>query len=98
MLTRDQVRHVAFLARLDLTPAEEDQFTEQLAGILSYVEQLDQLNTEGIEPTFHVLDLPHPTHPDTVKPWEDLESILANAPERADQFFKVPRILVHQEE
>ncbi|MDX2271103.1 MAG: Asp-tRNA(Asn)/Glu-tRNA(Gln) amidotransferase subunit GatC [Cyanobacteriota bacterium] len=93
MIEREQVRHVAHLARLELTPAEESQFTEQLADILAYVEQMKELDTEGVEPTFHILDLPQPTRPDHVDPWVDSEAILANAPDRSQQFFKVPRIL-----
>ncbi|MGF1574632.1 MAG: Asp-tRNA(Asn)/Glu-tRNA(Gln) amidotransferase subunit GatC [Cyanophyceae cyanobacterium] len=98
MIEIEQVRHVAHLARLELTPAEEEQLTRQLGDILSYVEQLQELDTEGIEPTFHALDVPSLTRPDQVQPWPDTESILAGAPERADQFFKVPRILGGEED
>ena len=97
MLDINQVRHVADLARLDLSPAEEEQFTQQLGSILTYVEQLQELNTEGIEPTFHAVEMSNVTRPDQVQPWPDPESILAGAPERADQFFKVPRILGGEE-
>jgi aspartyl-tRNA(Asn)/glutamyl-tRNA(Gln) amidotransferase subunit C len=93
MLQREEVQHVAHLARLELTEEEEIQFTEQLADILAYVEQLKELDTEGVEPTFHVLDMELPTRPDEVEPYPDIEGILANAPDRADMFFKVPRIL-----
>jgi len=93
MLTREEVQHVAHLARLELTEEEEIQFTEQLADILTYVEQLKELDTEGVEPTFHVLDAELPTRPDQVEPYPNIEGILANAPDRADMFFKVPRIL-----
>ncbi len=98
MLDIDQVRHVAHLARLDLSPAEEEQFTQQLDSILAYVEQLQELNTDGIEPTFHAVETPSVTRPDQIQPWPDPEAILAGAPERADHFFKVPRILANEED
>lgn len=93
MLDREQVRHVAFLARLELSPEEEETFTQQLGDILTYVEQLQELDTESVDPTFHALDTPQVTRADEVKPWSDLEAILENAPDRDEQFFKVPRIL-----
>ncbi|MGY2766948.1 Asp-tRNA(Asn)/Glu-tRNA(Gln) amidotransferase subunit GatC [Thermostichus sp. MS-CIW-26] len=97
MLKREEVQHVAHLARLELTEEEEIQFTEQLADILAYVEQLKELDTEGVEPTFHVLDMELPTRPDEVEPYPHIEGILANAPDRADMFFKVPRILEEED-
>lgn len=93
MMDRDQVQHVAHLARLELTPQEEEELTAQLADILAYVEQLQELDTSDVDPTFHILDVSQPTRPDEVDPFPDLEAILSNAPERVDQFFKVPRIL-----
>ncbi len=93
MLDREQVRHVAFLARLQLTSEEEAQFTQQLDSILSYVEQLQELDTEGIDPTFHAVDVEQILRADDVNPWPDLDAILDGAPEREEQFFRVPRIL-----
>ncbi len=93
MLDREQVQHVAFLARLELSPEEEEQFTQQLGDILTYVEQLQELDTDSVEPTYHALDTPQVTRPDQVNPYPDREAILDNAPDREDQFFKVPRIL-----
>lgn len=93
MLDRKQVQHVAFLARLELSPEEEGRFTQQLGDILTYVEQLQELDTESVEPTYHALDTPQVTRPDQVISWPDREAILDNAPDRDEQFFKVPRIL-----
>ncbi len=93
MIDRQQVHHVAFLARLDLTPAEEEQFTQQLDTILSYVEQLKELNTDEIEPTFHAVTMDQVLRDDQVQTWGDIEGILASAPEREEQFFRVPKIL-----
>ncbi|MGQ9837240.1 MAG: Asp-tRNA(Asn)/Glu-tRNA(Gln) amidotransferase subunit GatC [Cyanobacteriota bacterium] len=101
MLKQEEVQHISHLARLELSKEEEIQFTEQLADILAYVEQLKELDTEGIEPTFHVLDhvldMELPTRPDEVQPYPDTEGILSNAPDRVDSFFKVPRILDAEE-
>ncbi|MEM9805691.1 MAG: Asp-tRNA(Asn)/Glu-tRNA(Gln) amidotransferase subunit GatC [Cyanobacteria bacterium P01_D01_bin.56] len=93
MIDLEQVRKVALLARLDLTEAEEQQFTEQLSGILDYVQQLDELNTEDIEPTTRAIELSNITRQDELDTFADRESILDNAPEREDDFFKVPKIL-----
>ncbi|MEM7067034.1 MAG: Asp-tRNA(Asn)/Glu-tRNA(Gln) amidotransferase subunit GatC [Cyanobacteria bacterium P01_B01_bin.77] len=93
MIDLEQVRKVALLARLDLTEAEEQQFTEQLSGILDYVQQLNELNTDNIEPTTRAIELSNITRQDELTPFEERESILEIAPEREDDFFKVPKIL-----
>lgn len=94
MLDREQVQHVAHLARLQLSPEEEEQFTSQLADILAYVEQLKQLDTDSVDPTFHALDdVTQVLRPDQVETWADPEMILEGAPDREERFFKVPRIL-----
>ncbi len=93
MIDLEQVRKVALLARLELTEAEEQQFTEQLSGILDYVQQLNELNTDNIEPTTRAIELSNITRQDELEPFEARESILEIAPEREDDFFKVPKIL-----
>ncbi|EKV01658.1 glutamyl-tRNA(Gln) and/or aspartyl-tRNA(Asn) amidotransferase, C subunit [Leptolyngbya sp. PCC 7375] len=93
MIDLEQVRKVALLARLELTEAEEQQFTEQLSGILDYVQQLNELNTENIEPTTRAIELSNITRQDELAPFADRESILDIAPDREDDFFKVPKIL-----
>lgn len=93
MIDLDQVRKVALLARLELTVDEEQQFTEQLNGILDYVQQLSELNTDNIEPTTRAIELSNITRRDELEPFSDRESILDIAPEREDDFFKVPKIL-----
>lgn len=93
MIDLEQVRKVALLARLELTEAEEQQFTEQLSGILDYVQQLDELNTDNIEPTTRAIELSNITRQDELETFEERESILEIAPDREDDFFKVPKIL-----
>ncbi|MEM8805999.1 MAG: Asp-tRNA(Asn)/Glu-tRNA(Gln) amidotransferase subunit GatC [Cyanobacteria bacterium P01_G01_bin.38] len=93
MIDLDQVRKVAHLARLDLTTDEEEQFTEQLNSILGYVEQLSELDTGDIEPTTRAIEVSNVTRKDELKPFEDREAILGCAPDREEDFFKVPKIL-----
>lgn len=93
MIDLDQVRKVALLARLELSPEEEQQFTGQLSSILEYFEQLNQLDTENVEPTARAIDLSNITRPDQLTLFEGREAILSGAPEREDDYFKVPKIL-----
>jgi aspartyl-tRNA(Asn)/glutamyl-tRNA(Gln) amidotransferase subunit C len=92
-LTVDQVEHVARLARLEISPEEKERFTHQLNDILQYVEKLQQLDTEGIEPTAHVIPLQNVFRDDKTCPSFDKEDILANAPDREEDFFRVPQIM-----
>ncbi|MBD2104884.1 Asp-tRNA(Asn)/Glu-tRNA(Gln) amidotransferase subunit GatC [Leptolyngbya sp. FACHB-261] len=93
MLDRDQVRHVARLARLELTPDEEERFTSQLVGILGYVEQLSELDTASVQPTTRAIDERNITRSDTLHPWPAPETLLDCAPDREEGYFKVPKIL-----
>ena len=92
-LSRDEVLRIAALARLELTAPEIDLFTRQLAGILEYVEQIRELDTNGIPPTSHVMNQPV-ERDDEIHPVLPREDALANAPEAASQagLFKVPRV------
>ncbi|MBM3222387.1 MAG: Asp-tRNA(Asn)/Glu-tRNA(Gln) amidotransferase subunit GatC [Candidatus Tectomicrobia bacterium] len=93
LLSDTQVEHVAQLARLALRPEEKPRLTEQLNAILAYMEQLNEVPTEGIEPTAHVLDLGNVFREDAVQHSLGIEDALANAPETAHHFFVVPRIV-----
>ncbi|MDJ0702128.1 MAG: Asp-tRNA(Asn)/Glu-tRNA(Gln) amidotransferase subunit GatC [Leptolyngbyaceae cyanobacterium MO_188.B28] len=93
MIDLDQVRKVAHLARLELTPDEETQFTTQLGSILEYFEQLSELDTENVEPTTRAIDMSNVTRPDELEIFSGRENILDCAPEREDDYFKVPKIL-----
>jgi aspartyl-tRNA(Asn)/glutamyl-tRNA(Gln) amidotransferase subunit C len=90
-----QIRHIAHLSRLQLTPAEEIAFTGQLADILGYFEQLNELNPllEGVAPTTRAIDAVNITRPDELKPTEDVEALMSTAPDREGEFFRVPQIL-----
>lgn len=93
MIDLEQVRKVALLARLDLTADEEQQFTGQLSSILEYVEQLSELDTANVEPTTRAIELNNITRPDALESFGDRDTLLACAPDREDDFFKVPKIL-----
>jgi aspartyl-tRNA(Asn)/glutamyl-tRNA(Gln) amidotransferase subunit C len=93
MIDREQVHKVALLARLDLTPEEEAQYTTQLGSILNYFEQLSELDVTDVEPTTRAIDMSNITRVDDLRPWGDREAILDNAPDRDGDFFKVPKIM-----
>jgi aspartyl-tRNA(Asn)/glutamyl-tRNA(Gln) amidotransferase subunit C len=92
-LTKAEVEHVARLARLELSEAEQEEFTGQLNEILDFVEQLNQVDTKSIEPTAHAIPVANVFRADKVNPSLDPDSALANAAERVDNFFKVPKVL-----
>ncbi len=92
-ITREEVLHVARLARLALAPAEADKMMEQLGGILAYIRQLEKLDTSDVVPTSHAVETGTPFRDDTVRPFGEKEEILKNAPDREGDFFRVPRII-----
>jgi aspartyl-tRNA(Asn)/glutamyl-tRNA(Gln) amidotransferase subunit C len=92
-LTRDDVLHVAELARLSLNPEEIEPFTRQLNDILGYVEKLQEVDTEGVPPLAHVIPLANAFREDEVKPGLDREQSLENAPDREEGAFVVPRVI-----
>ena len=92
-ITIDQVRHVARLARLELSAAEEQSLQSDLSAILAYVDKLNQLNTDEVEPTTQVGEPGTPMRDDEITNRPAPEEMLANAPARDRNFFKVPRII-----
>ncbi len=93
-LTRDEVRHIARLAHLELDPEEEARMAQQLSAILDYVAQLDALDVSQVEPMTHALaEGGVPLREDEVAESLGAEAALGNAPARAGTCFKVPRII-----
>ncbi len=92
-LGREQVLHIAELARMKLTEEETDLFAEQLSAILAYAEQLNALDTDAIPPTAQVLTLSNVLREDVEQPGLTPEEALANAPHRRDNYFQVRAIL-----
>ena len=93
MISREDVEHVARLARLALSEAEIERMREQLSGILAYIDKLRALDTAGVEPTSHAVPLVNVMRDDETWTCLPQDVALANAPERSDAFFRVPRII-----
>jgi aspartyl-tRNA(Asn)/glutamyl-tRNA(Gln) amidotransferase subunit C len=92
-ISKEQVKHVANLARLAITEEETEKFTKQLDAIISFAEQLNELNTENVEPTYHVLDMKNVLREDKAQKGLPLEEVLRNAPLHQDGQIKVPSIM-----
>ncbi|WP_096201804.1 Asp-tRNA(Asn)/Glu-tRNA(Gln) amidotransferase subunit GatC [Bacillus sp. FJAT-45350] len=92
-ITKDEVKHVANLARLSVTEEEAELFTKQLDAIITFAEQLNELDTEGIEPTTHVLNIQNVLREDEVRESLPVEEVLKNAPDQQDGQVKVPSIM-----
>ncbi|NIM92981.1 MAG: Asp-tRNA(Asn)/Glu-tRNA(Gln) amidotransferase subunit GatC [Anaerolineales bacterium] len=92
-LTIEEVRKIAYLARLKLTPEEEERYAGQLSAILDYAARLQEVDTSKIPPTATVLPLTAPLRKDVVRPSTPRDSILSNAPDEEDGMFRVPPVL-----
>ena len=92
-LSQEEVRHIAALARLELSPEELARYQEQLSSILAYFEQLQDLDTTTISPPATVLPLRNVMRADTPFPPTPREDILANAPDAEDNCFRVPPVM-----
>jgi aspartyl-tRNA(Asn)/glutamyl-tRNA(Gln) amidotransferase subunit C len=92
-LTRNDVLKVARLARLKLTDAEVDDYTDKLGSVLAYVDLLNEIDTEEVEPMVHAVELNSVFRRDEVRPSLAREAALSNAPKTDGQFFLVPQIL-----
>lgn len=88
-----QVRRVALLSRLELSGQEVSQFSTQLSAIFEYIEKLNELDTDTVEPLAHCLPIHNVLRDDVPRPSLSNDEALANAPEREDEYFKVPKIL-----
>ncbi len=92
-ITRADVEHVAYLARLGLTEDEQDRLTQQLSNILEAMRVIDRLDTAAIPPTAQVIPLRNVMRDDEVRPSTPREEILKNAPRRQGDYFLVPPVL-----
>ncbi len=92
-LTKEQVEHLAYLIRLGLSDQEVEQLQEQLSSILGYFEMLQELDTEAIPPTARVISVENIMRADAVEPSMPVDEVLANAPDREDDYFKVRAVL-----
>ncbi|MDA8429195.1 MAG: Asp-tRNA(Asn)/Glu-tRNA(Gln) amidotransferase subunit GatC [Geobacteraceae bacterium] len=87
------VEKVARLARLELSEEEKSLYAGQMAAILGYVEKLKELNTDGILPTSHAVPMENAFREDAVSPSIGIEKALANAPDRVESFYRVPKVI-----
>lgn len=92
-ISTDQVKYVANLARLAITEDEAVLLTQQLDAIITYAEQLNEVDTENVKPTSHVLDMKNIMREDIPKKGLDNEEVVKNAPDHADGYIRVPSIL-----
>ena len=93
MISRQDVEHVARLSRLALSEAEAERMRDQLSGILAYIDTLRALDTTGVEPTSHAVPLLNVMRDDEPRPCLTQDEALANAPDRSNAAFRVPRII-----
>ncbi|MGC8594620.1 MAG: Asp-tRNA(Asn)/Glu-tRNA(Gln) amidotransferase subunit GatC [Candidatus Kryptoniota bacterium] len=92
-VTVDEVDRIAKLAKLRFSEDEKEKFTEQFNNIISFVERLNELDTDNIEPLLHVIELENVFRDDVLQKSIPTEEILKNAPVRRDNFFKVPKVI-----
>jgi aspartyl-tRNA(Asn)/glutamyl-tRNA(Gln) amidotransferase subunit C len=92
-LTRDDVKKVSLLARLELSSAEIDRMTTQLGAIVGYVEQLSELSTDDVEPMAHAVDIKNVFREDVARPSLPRNEALANAPKSDGECYNVPAVL-----
>lgn len=92
-ITVSDVEHVARLARLELGEEEKQLFARQMDAILGYVEKLKELPTDDILPTSHAVPMENAFRDDLVRPSLGIEGALANAPDRAASFYRVPKVI-----
>jgi aspartyl-tRNA(Asn)/glutamyl-tRNA(Gln) amidotransferase subunit C len=90
VIDRDQVLHVARLARLRLSEDEVERMSRELSSILDHVDRISQLDLEGVEPTSHVVELENVLRPDEPRPSWPKDEVLAPAPDPAEGAFRVP--------
>jgi aspartyl-tRNA(Asn)/glutamyl-tRNA(Gln) amidotransferase subunit C len=90
MIDREQVLHVARLARLSLSDEEVGRMADELSGILEHVEHISELDLDGVEPTSHVIALENVLRPDEPRPSWDRDEVLERAPDPAGGAFRVP--------
>lgn len=93
MINRQEVEYVAHLARLEIDDAQKDKFTSQLNDILGYIDKLNELNTEGVEPMSHAMAVTNAFREDRVVDSLGTEKSLTNAPDARGEFFRVPKVI-----
>ncbi|MDO8667521.1 MAG: Asp-tRNA(Asn)/Glu-tRNA(Gln) amidotransferase subunit GatC [bacterium] len=95
LLSKQEIQHIAKLARLDLTETELEKYGGQLSNVLNYIDQLKEVDVSGVEPTAQVTGLTNVLREDKAEDWDkkEIEQALADAPEKEDRFIKVKRVI-----
>jgi aspartyl-tRNA(Asn)/glutamyl-tRNA(Gln) amidotransferase subunit C len=92
-VSREEVRHIADLARLDFSEEGEEKMADELGDILDYVDKLNELDTSGVPPMSHVLDVTDVSRPDEVESRIDRDQALESAPDTDGTYFRVPKVI-----
>ncbi|MEJ2240644.1 MAG: Asp-tRNA(Asn)/Glu-tRNA(Gln) amidotransferase subunit GatC [Candidatus Bathyarchaeota archaeon] len=92
-LSKEDVEHVALLAHIQISEKEKILFTDQFNDILEYFRKIDSIDTKGVSPTYHVLEINNVSRKDTPNSSLTVEEALQNAPKKEKKFFKAPRIV-----
>jgi len=92
-VSREEVRHIAGLARLQFSEEGEQKMADELGSILDYVDKLNELDTSGVPPMSHVLDVTDVDRPDEIASRIDREQALENAPDTDGDYFRVPKVI-----
>ena len=93
MITEEEVEHVGWLARIEIDRSKSKEYAEQLNSVLDYFKQLDEVDTEGVEPTYHIEDLVNVLRPDNVIESLTQEEALQNTEHKKDGYFRAPGIM-----
>jgi aspartyl-tRNA(Asn)/glutamyl-tRNA(Gln) amidotransferase subunit C len=93
MITMEDVEHISWLASINIADQEKEEFVDQLGSVLEYFQQLDEVDTKDVEPTYRVVDLANIFRDDIPGESLDQEESLSNAPRKEDGYFKSPRIV-----
>jgi len=92
-VTKDQVKYIASLAKLEIAESELDAFTKEMEQIIEFADSLNKIDTEGIEPTVHIQGIENVLRKDSEPKSFDTDELLKNAPEKADNCFSVPKVV-----
>ncbi|MFA0823153.1 MAG: Asp-tRNA(Asn)/Glu-tRNA(Gln) amidotransferase subunit GatC [Methanomethylovorans sp.] len=93
MITKEEVEHVGWLARIEIHESEAQAYAEKLNAVLDYFSQLDEVDTENVPPTYHVADIINVFREDVVKPSMPQEKVLSNTEKKQEGNFLAPRIM-----
>ena len=93
LITKEQVEHIAWLARLKVTDEEKEKFTELFNDILKYFRKIDEVDTTDVAHTFHGVELKNVFREDVVRSSLSQEDIFKNTPKKKDKFIKAPRMV-----